>query len=493
MKKQAILFIAFLAVTLNPCTVSAQSDPRTKRIIESVLRTTSDEIGSTTSKAPETPVKAKPLTKTEVQEVQEAQRKKLEKAISDAYPEEVNVVRDDARTTATPSATTEVSSATSQAAVRPAVPAAPRIDTVFLSSLYTTHIIFDTDISYADLSNQTDIAGKIVEEAKNKLALKARNPFLETASVSVEESNGAFHTYILKYRERPKTLVIDTRPGADTEALSILETVELSTLYTTHIIFSSDVIYADISQPGIIAGKLVDQGKNKLAIKAREPFLTTATLSAEEANGVFHTYLLRYKEHPETLVKDTRSDNVAVRGSLAGETIKGTISGSNVRNSASKSVMGTQVSSATLKKLDAPTLSQVIAHEQKLHHLSVKKYDIRLTCENIYSYSDIMYFTFRLDNNSGISYEVSDATFVIESNNGNKRKIVYEQNIFPKNRFGGLTTEPKGSSKICYSFDKIALSSDQVLKVYLYESGGQRNIVLSISYKDINRAVPPVE
>ena len=208
---------------------------------------------------------------------------------------------------------------------------------------------------------------------------------------------------------------------------------------------------------------------------------------------MFHTYLLRYEEHPTSLVKDTRSDNVAVRGSLAGETIKGTVTGSNVRNSASKSVMGTHVSSATLKRVDAPTLSQVIAHEQKLHHLSVKKYDIRLTCENIYSYSDIMYFTFRLDNGSGISYEVSDATFIIESSNGNKRKIVYEQNIFPKNRFGGLTTEPKGSSKICYSFDKIALSSDQVLKVYLYESGGQRNIVLSISYKDINRAVPPVE
>lgn len=483
MKKKTIPFI-LLAAVLLPQTLSAQTDPRTKYIIESILQSASGEIGSSASEAPKSPVKAKPLTTTEVQETQKQQKQRPQRTTSEADGKHENRPSADQGATATTAVPIPV------AATKPS---ASRIDTIYLSTLYTTHVIFDTDISYADLSNQTDIAGKIVDEAKNKLALKARQPFTSTASVSVEESSGVFHTYILRYRERPKNLVIDTRPGADLDALSLLETVELSTLYTTHLIFSSDVIYADISQPGIIAGKLVDQGKNKLAIKAREAFSTTATLSVEEANGVFHTYLLRYEEHPQSLVKDTRNDNVAVKGSLAGETIKGTVTGSNVRNSASKSVMGTQVSTSTLKKIDAPTLSQVITYEQKLHHLSVKKYDIRLTCENIFSYSDIMYFTFRLDNGSGISYEVSDATFVIESSNGNKRKIVYEQNIFPKNRFGGLTTEPKGSSKICYSFDKIALSSDQVLKVYLYESGGQRNIVLSISYKDINRAVPPVE
>ena len=467
-----ILIIASLLMLLPGLRneAAAQSDPRTKKIIEAILESSSGEIGSSASSGPETPTRVRQITTTEKPEKPETpkqarQRQQQEMVAITPAPQEP----------------------------RPSRLPQPEIDTIYLSTLYTTHIIFSTDISYADLSNQKDIAGKVVEQAKNKLALKARNPFTTTASVSVEEANGVFHTYILKYARRPRFLIIDTREGADMWALTRLDTVEISTLYTTHLIFASDVVYADISQPGIVAGKLVDQGKNKLAAKAREAFTTTASLSVEEANGVFHTYILKYVEQPENLVKDTREENKPVIGSLGGETTRGLVSGSYVRNTASKSIDGGYggVSANSLKKLDAPTLSSVINNRQGLFHLSTKKYDLRITCENIYSYSDVMYFTFRLDNDSGISYEAADATFVIESNNGNKRKIVYEENIFPKNRFGSLTAAAHGSTKICYSFDKIALSSDQQFKVYLYESGGQRNLALTISYKDINKAVIP--
>ena len=36
--------------------------------------------------------------------------------------------------------------------------------------------------------------------------------------------------------------------------------------------------------------------------------------------------------------------------------------------------------------------------------------------------------------------------------------------------------------------DKISLSKDQVLKVYFYEQGGQRELMLTINYDDINKA-----
>lgn len=478
MKKITVMLAAVL-LSAGWTQSYAQKDPRTLKILEAVLESSSGEISSTTASAPEEPTRAKSMTRTERQEGEaKPQRQPRQQPPVDpsALPQD-------------PSMETRPAESVRR---RPQ----PSIDTVYLSTLYTTHVIFNTDISYADLSNQRDIAGKVVDQAKNKLALKARNPFQSTASVSVEEASGVFHTYILKYAEHPRFLIIDTREGADMWALAQLDTIHLSTLYTTHVIFASDVIYADISQPGMVAGKLVDQGKNKLAAKAREPFATTASLSVEEANGVFHTYILDYMEHPAALVKDTREENKPVLGSLAGETTRGLTSGSYVRNSASKSLRENEyggVSANDLKRVDAPTLAEVIRRKQGLYHLSVKKYDVRLTCENIYSYSDVIYMTLRLDNGSGISYETADATFVVESNNGVKRKIVYEQNIFPKNRFGSLTAAAHGDARICYSFDKLALSSDQVLKVYLYEAGGQRNLALSISYKDINGAVSPKE
>jgi hypothetical protein len=42
--------------------------------------------------------------------------------------------------------------------------------------------------------------------------------------------------------------------------------------------------------------------------------------------------------------------------------------------------------------------------------------------------------------------------------------------------------------RYAYSFNKMTLADDQVLKVYLYEEGGQRNLVMTISAKDINKA-----
>ena len=44
-----------------------------------------------------------------------------------------------------------------------ALAAGERIDTLRISAAYTTHIIFATDLTYADLSNNRYVAAKIIE------------------------------------------------------------------------------------------------------------------------------------------------------------------------------------------------------------------------------------------------------------------------------------------------------------------------------------------
>ena len=90
-----------------------------------------------------------------------------------------------------------------------ASPATP--DTLRVSDLFTTHIIFNTDLIYADLSNSQVMAAKILDQSKNMMALKARTPFATPLSVSALESNGAMHTYIVTYDEKPGSLVYDMR------------------------------------------------------------------------------------------------------------------------------------------------------------------------------------------------------------------------------------------------------------------------------------------
>lgn len=93
-------------------------------------------------------------------------------------------------------------------------------------------------------------------------------------------------------------------------------------------------------------------------------------------------------------------------------------------------------------------------------------------CENIISYSDMTYIVLSLENRSSVSYNITDATFVVESKKKSKRSVVFEQPLFPKNRHGSLSTGAGQKQIMVYSLDKQTLSENQVIKVYLYEEGG---------------------
>lgn len=254
------------------------------------------------------------------------------------------------------------------------------------------------------------------------------------------------------------------------------DTLRVSDLFTTHIIFNTDLIYADISNSQVLAAKILEQSKNMMALKARTPFGTPLSVSALESNGAIHTYIVLYEEHPGSLIYDMRpaEEEEAPSGKGGKKGAAGKPSGGET--------------AALYRKGDAPLLKDVVGAPQSLWHISTRQYDISVTCTNILSYSDITYMVFSLDNRSGVSYECPDATFVVESRKKTKKSVVYEKNIFPKSRWGTISCPPGSKTAIGYSLDKVSLAKDQVLRVYFYEQGGQRELVLTIDAQDINRA-----
>ena len=248
-------------------------------------------------------------------------------------------------------------------------------------------------------------------------------------------------------------------------AFAQTDTLWISTSYTTHIIFATDVTYADLSNNRIVAAKIVEQNRNILAVKARCPFDESTSISALEANGTMHTFIVRYDENPKTLIINLRSPQE--KDIKDGELRK------NVTSN---------------RQSDAPTLSQMSSSDQRIFHIGAKAYDITALCENIVSYSDITYITLSIENKYGVSYDIKDATFVLESKKRSKRSVVIEKTIFPEGRHGSLNCPVGDKAKMAYSFKKITLSNDQVLKIYLYEHGGQRNLEMTINTDDINKA-----
>ena len=234
------------------------------------------------------------------------------------------------------------------------------------------------------------------------------------------------------------------------------DTLHLSAMYTTHLIFPSELAYVDISNKAI-AAKIVESSKNILALKAKAPFDYTTTISALESDGSLHTYLVCFDDAPSTLVIDLRSNRSAATVSAP-------------QRSASQQP------------------SDVVQERQKLFHIADTRYHITVACEDILVSNDITYFVLSLKNKSGISYECGDAGFMIESRKQSKRSLDYQKPISSKSRFGTLSTAPGKTSKVVYTMDKITLAKDQVLRIYLYESGGSRNFVLTLTAKDINDA-----
>lgn len=235
------------------------------------------------------------------------------------------------------------------------------------------------------------------------------------------------------------------------------DTLRVSELYTTHIIFNTDLIYADLSNSQAVAAKILEQSRNMMALKARAPFGAPLSVSALESNGTMHTFIVLYDPDPGTLIWD-------MRGRSAGG------------------------GAGLYRRPDAPLLKDVVESPQRLWHLASRRYDIEIVCTNILSYSDITYIVFNVRNRSGVSYECPDAAFVVESRKRSRKSVVYDRSLFPRSRSGTASCEPKGSTRLGYSLDKVSLSRDQVLRVYFYELGGQRELVLTIGAKDVNRA-----
>ena len=248
------------------------------------------------------------------------------------------------------------------------------------------------------------------------------------------------------------------------------DTLWVSDLFTTHIVFNTDLIYADLSNSQVMAAKILEQSKNIMALKAKAPFTNPLSVSALESNGSMKTFIIFFDKHPQNLMYDNRDVD------------EPDPSGEGSRETSQKGGAG------LFRKGNAPVLKEVVSAPQTLWHISSRQYNIEVTCTNILSYSDITYMVFRLKNKSGVSYECSDATFVVESKKKAKKSVVYDKNIFPKSRYGTLSCAPGETTYIGYTMNKISLAKGQVLNVYFYEQGGQRELLLTIDSSDVNKA-----
>lgn len=283
---------------------------------------------------------------------------------------------------------------------------------------------------------------------------------------------------------------------------------------TTHILFTSDLTYVDISTPDCIAARIVDASKNMLAIKARKEFEFVTTVSALEANGTMHTFRVEYREFPDELVVDTRPNarksesgqvNTQVRPTQEKDrksrkdgsekkSSSGGIAGGEVRSDNSVSATGVNITSSQTSNFgrgDAPTLEEVMKKPRELYHIADKNFNVEAYCTNVFVYSDLTYIVINVKNKTDIGFEAGDAQFAIENLGKNNKYLATDKSVWAKSSFGTLSCAPQRESSVGYTIPKFTLLKNECLRIYIYEKSGNRNLVLTLTDKDINYAVSP--
>lgn len=288
---------------------------------------------------------------------------------------------------------------------------------------------------------------------------------------------------------------------------SELQTIEIGTLSTTHVIFTSDLSYVDISKQDVILAKVVDASKNILAIKASKAFDYVTTVSALEANGTMHTFKVKYNPYPSELVVDTRpgarqggatvntqirpTQNPSQEGPVQGQDGGVQQNQQIVVAQPGGAVNVTSSETSNFGKADAPTLEEVMQLPQQIYHVGDRNFKLEAYCTNVFVYSDLLYLVITIYNNSDIGYEAGDAQFTIENLKRTRQNLATDKSVWAKSSYGSLSCAPRGRTMVGYTIPKFTLLKNECLKVYIYEKKGTRNLVLTLTDKDINYAVSP--
>ena len=297
-----------------------------------------------------------------------------------------------------------------------------------------------------------------------------------------------------------------------------LQTIEIGTLSTTHVVFTSDLSYVDISKQEVIAAKVVDASKNMLAIKAREPFDYVTTISALEANGTMHTFKVKYNPYPSQLIVDCRPGGGVSGGNASVNTqIRPTAepvteyqqpagivpaapqyntytpgpSAPIVTSTDGTSLNITTEETSNFGRSDAPTLEEIMQYPQQVYHIGDKNYGLEAYVTNLYVYSDLIYVVLAIYNKSDIGYEAGDAQFTIENTQRRRQSLATDKSVWARSSYGNLSCPPQGKTVVGYTIPKFTLLKNECMRIYIYEKKGTRNLLLTLTDKDVNYAVSP--
>jgi conjugative transposon TraN protein len=237
-----------------------------------------------------------------------------------------------------------------------------------------------------------------------------------------------------------------------TTAQTSIPSCSISVTYqkTTNIIFPYRIEKVDIGSSDVI-GHEDHALENVLFIKAGRKFFTPTNLSVYTSDGKFYSFIVSYKENPDTLNLSFIPDH---------------------------NQFTTVVDSFMEARLDNDSLN--ILTQTSFLHRKKKTQDMKAILNGIYLTDGMLWFRILIKNHSDIDYKPTFIKFSIRDKKVGKRTALQESDL-PFSWSNRRKVVP-GNGKITYvfAFPSFTVSNQKKLVFQMEEKNGERTIMLDI-------------
>jgi conjugative transposon TraN protein len=250
----------------------------------------------------------------------------------------------------------------------------------------------------------------------------------------------------------------------DAQGTRETQVVEVAYNKTTSIVFPTTITSVDRGSRDLLAQKARGVG-NVLQVKAARASFPETNLTVITSDGVIHQFGVTFTKQPSTLIV------------LVGD--------SSLEEVKPKLIFQSDVTEFEMKRIT----SSIIQSKRGVRFITDSNHKISMSLRNIFIKDDIIFYHFRIRNNSNINYDVDFLRFYIRDKTKVKRTASQDVDVVPVYTYGDDDVMAANSeTDIVYALNKFTIPDAKYLAVEMFERNGGRHINLRINNRTIVNA-----
>jgi conjugative transposon TraN protein len=252
------------------------------------------------------------------------------------------------------------------------------------------------------------------------------------------------------------------------QSASESQAIEITYNKTTSLVFPAIIKSVDRGSRDILAQKAKGV-ENILQLKAARHGFPQTNLTVITGDGNIHQFTVHYTKDPNQLVLKLPS-----------------LDDTRTAEEPTPPLLWRGAGGEAQMEIDA---SKIVNAKRSIRFVNESKYKIRLSLRGIYIRDNIIFYHFRVSNQSNINYDVDFLRIYVQDKQKVKRTASQEVNIQPiyvlgsADKIKGRTTQ-----EVVYALEKFTIPDAKRLVIEMFEKNGGRNLSLSIKNKTIVNA-----